>query len=61
MAARDNRFVILMSEEERQAVERLAKAEKLPASTYVRRRLLMEADQRGLVFSQNESGSARAA
>jgi hypothetical protein len=47
--ARENRFVILLTEKERQVVEALAKIEKLPASTLARRRLLFEAEQRGIV------------
>lgn len=46
--ARENRFVILLTEDERQIVEALAEAEKLPASTLARRRLLFEAEQRGI-------------
>ena len=46
--ARKNRFVILMNEQEREAVEQLAKRERLPASTFARRRLLQEAEQRGI-------------
>jgi hypothetical protein len=56
--SKTNRLVILMTESEREAIERLAKAEKLPASTFARRRLLLEADQRGLVFSRNETSNA---
>ena len=47
--ARENRFVILLTEGERQTVEALARVEKLPASTLARRRLLLEAEQRGIV------------
>lgn len=47
--ARENRFVILMTESERQTVEALAAAEKIPASTLVRSRILLEAEKRGFV------------
>jgi hypothetical protein len=47
--ARENRFVILLDETERQVIEALARIEKLPASTLARRRLLFEAEQRGIV------------
>lgn len=46
---RENRFVILLNENERQTIEALARVEKLPASTLARRRLLLEAEQRGIV------------
>ena len=45
---RENRFVIMLSEKERQAIEALARVEKLPASTLARRRLLLEVEQRGI-------------
>jgi hypothetical protein len=45
---RENRFVILLTETERQTVEALAQVEKLPASTLARQRLLLEAERRGI-------------
>lgn len=47
--ARENRFVILMTEEEREAIEQLARQERLTASTLARRILLFEAQQKGIV------------
>lgn len=52
--ARENRFVILLTEGERQTVEALAQLEKLPASTLARRCLLFEAEQRGIVLRSGE-------
>jgi hypothetical protein len=46
---RRNRFVILFTEEERQAIETLARAEKLPTSIMARRLLLFTAEQYGIV------------
>ena len=49
---RKNRFVILLTDAERQSIDALAEAEMLPASTLARRCLLMEAEQRGVVSSR---------
>lgn len=46
---RKNRFTILLTANERSVIERLAQAEKLAPSTFARRRLLFEAEQRGIV------------
>jgi hypothetical protein len=46
---RENVLAVRLTEKERQLVEALAKVEKLPASTLARRRLLFEAEQRGIV------------
>ncbi len=46
---RENVLAVRLTERERQMVEALAKIEKLPASTLARRRLLFEAEQRGVV------------
>ena len=56
--ARHNRFVILVSERERQAIETLAQIEKLPASTLARKRLLTEAEARG-IFMAKGNGDAQ--
>lgn len=50
--ARESRFVILMTEEEKKAIEELASIERLPATTWARRILLLEAQQRGVVIPQ---------
>jgi hypothetical protein len=46
---RTDRIVIRINAVERQVIDALAQAEKLPASTLARRRLLFEAEQRGIV------------
>ena len=46
---RTDRLVIRLSKVERAAVDRLAQAERLPASTLARRMLLKEADRRCLL------------
>jgi hypothetical protein len=51
---RENRFVILLTEEERAVIEELAKKEHLSASTYARRLLLKEAIDRGFFDDENE-------
>ncbi|KXK20465.1 MAG: hypothetical protein UZ15_CFX003001690 [Chloroflexi bacterium OLB15] len=58
---RDNRFVILLNETERQAIEMLARIEKLPASTLARRCLLLEAEQRGVypLSKKHNTGAAK--
>ncbi len=50
--ARENRFVIMLDESERHAIEELAQLEKMAPSTLARRRLLFEAELRG-IFSHN--------
>ena len=45
--AREHRFIILLDDAERDALDALARVEKLPASTLVRRRMLFEAELRG--------------
>lgn len=55
--ARENRFVILLSARERQVIEALAQAEKLPASTLARCRLLFEAEERGIVPRLGENAN----
>ncbi|MBI1294297.1 hypothetical protein GC175_04985 [bacterium] len=57
--ARETVLQIRVTEAERKAIERLAAAERLPASTFIRRRLLLEADQRGLVWG-SDNGNATA-
>jgi hypothetical protein len=51
---RENILAVRLTEKERQMVDALAKIEKLPASTLARRRLLLEAEQRGVVFRYME-------
>lgn len=51
---RENRFVILLTDEERQMIEELAKREKLSASTYARRMLLLYAQERGIVVATHK-------
>jgi hypothetical protein len=51
---RENILAIRLTEAERQVIETLAKVEKLPASTLVRRRLLLEAENRGISPRQVE-------
>jgi hypothetical protein len=46
---RNDRIVIRLNEVERQVIDALAQMERLPASTLARRRLLLEAEQRGIV------------
>jgi hypothetical protein len=46
---RENVLAVRLTETERQMVEALARVEKLPASTLARRRLLFEAEQRGIM------------
>ncbi|MBN1815433.1 MAG: hypothetical protein JXA14_26610 [Anaerolineae bacterium] len=48
MMYREDRLVIRLSDAERAAIERLAQAERLPASTLARSMLLQEVDRRGL-------------
>jgi hypothetical protein len=57
--ARENRFVIMLDEEERRAIESLAVLEKMAPSTLARRRLLFEAELRG-IFSHNAVKANRA-
>jgi hypothetical protein len=45
---RDQRFPVVMSESERQALDELAKDEALPAASVVRRLIIREAKERGL-------------
>jgi hypothetical protein len=45
---RENVLAVRLTESERQVIETLAKVEKLPASTLARRRLLLEAENRGI-------------
>lgn len=45
---RENVLAVRLTEAEREVIETLAKVEKLPASTLVRRRLLLEAENRGI-------------
>lgn len=52
---RENVLAVRLTEGERQVVETLARIEKLPASTLVRRRLLLEAEQRGIFAPQNNN------
>ena len=46
---RTEALVIKLNKTERAAIEKLAKAERLPTSTMARRLLLGEAEQRGLI------------
>ena len=55
--ARDNRFVILLNDGERETIEALARVEKLPASTLARRRLLFEAEMRGIFANQGRNAN----
>jgi hypothetical protein len=57
--ARENRFVILLDDAERQTIEALAKLEKMSASTLARRRLLFEAEMRG-IFTKHGTKANRA-
>jgi hypothetical protein len=45
---REDKLVIRLSTVEREAIDRLAQAERLPAATLARRVLLCEVDRRGL-------------
>ncbi|MEX1019876.1 MAG: hypothetical protein WDZ49_09475 [Litorilinea sp.] len=45
---RENVLMIRLTEAERRMIDALAKVEKLPVSTLARRRLLFEAEQRGI-------------
>lgn len=49
MSKRENVLAVRLTETERQAIEALARARKIPASTLVRVRLLLEAEQAGFV------------
>lgn len=51
---RTNRFVILLTEAEREAIEAWARGEKLSASIAARRLMLLEAEKRGVTI--NEQG-----
>jgi len=48
---RSKRLVVRLDANEQRAILRLAKAERLPASTLARRLLLQEADRRGLCLA----------
>jgi hypothetical protein len=45
---REDKLVIRLSTAEREAIDRLAQVERLPASTLARKMLLCEVDRRGL-------------
>lgn len=53
---RDNVLMVRLTGAERRMIDALAKAEKLPVSTLARRRLLFEAEQRGIIpFSEKHN------
>lgn len=47
--ARNKTLPIRVNEHERATIEAMAQIEKLPVGTFIRRRILFEADQRGIV------------
>jgi len=49
MRARTNRLAVQLTPEEREAIEELAHIARLPASTFVRNRILQECEFRGLL------------
>ena len=51
---RTNVLAIRLTRGERATIDRLAQAERLPASTLARRLLLQEADQRDLLLSEDK-------
>jgi hypothetical protein len=61
MSARTQKIVVRLSRKERQAVERLASSEKLPASTLARVMLLKAADQHNAQLVSTEGAPDHAA
>jgi hypothetical protein len=54
--SRDQRFPVVMTKRERQALDRLAEQERLSAAAVVRRLIWYEAQKRGIVNAFGDHG-----